>query len=74
MWLRAVFHELVGELARAQPVSDPEVLGEQLALVAEGIYGSAQALGPAGPAAYGRACAEALITAAAEVGVPPTPT
>lgn len=39
-------------------------LGYHLALVAEGIYGSAQALGASGPARHGRACAEALIAAA----------
>jgi AcrR family transcriptional regulator len=60
-WLRALFHALVGDFAKTEPVGDPERLAEQLALVAEGIYGSAQALGPAGPANQGRACAEALI-------------
>ena len=39
-------------------------LADQLALVAEGVYGSVQALGPAGPAAHGRNCAETLIDAA----------
>src|SRR5262249_13152195 len=48
-WLRALFHELVRELASATQIRDPEALADQLALVAEGVYGSVQALGPAGP-------------------------
>ncbi len=60
-WLRALFHELVHELAREVPVSDPTGVADQLALVAEGIYGSVQALGASGPARRGRDCARALI-------------
>ncbi len=60
-WLRALFQELVGELEAVVRVSDPDGLADRLALVAEGIYGSVQALGPSGPARQGRACAEALI-------------
>jgi AcrR family transcriptional regulator len=63
-WLRALFHELVGEFTTTAQLRDPEALAEQLALVAEGVYGSVQALGPAGPAAHGRAAAAALIDAA----------
>jgi AcrR family transcriptional regulator len=63
-WLRALFHELVRELASSTHVLDPEGLADHLALVAEGIYGSVQALGPAGPAAHGRAAAAALIDGA----------
>jgi AcrR family transcriptional regulator len=64
-WLRALFHELVRELASTTQLRDPEALADQLALVAEGVYGSVQALGPAGPAAHGRATAAALIDGAA---------
>ena len=63
-WLRALFHELVGELASTTELHDPEGLADQLALVAEGVYGSVQALGPEGPAAHGRAAAAALIDGA----------
>jgi AcrR family transcriptional regulator len=63
-WLRALFHGLVRELASETKLHDPEALAHQLALVAEGVYGSVQALGPAGPAAHGRAAAAALIDSA----------
>jgi AcrR family transcriptional regulator len=63
-WLRALFHELVRELASRTQLRDPQALADQLALVAEGVYGSVQALGPAGPAAHGSAVAAALIDGA----------
>lgn len=63
-WLRALFHDLVRDLASESGARAPAGLADQLALVAEGIYGSAQALGPAGPARRGRACAQGLIDAA----------
>jgi AcrR family transcriptional regulator len=63
-WLRDLFHKLVRELASTTQLRDPEALADQLALVAEGVYGSVQALGPAGPAAHGRAVASALIDGA----------
>jgi AcrR family transcriptional regulator len=64
VWLRDLFHELVGELALTTELRDAESLADGLALLAEGMYGSVQALGPSGPAVYGRTCAEALIDAA----------
>ncbi len=63
-WLRDLLHELVGELAQTTELRDAESLADGLALLAEGMYGSVQALGPSGPAAYGPTCAEALIDAA----------
>lgn len=69
-WLRGLFHQLARQLAEVEPVRDHQVLAEQLALVAEGVYGSLQALGPGGPAAHGRACAQALIDAARGNAVP----
>ena len=60
-WLRDLFYGLVDELALETKLSDPAALAEQLALVAEGIYGSVQSLGATGPAKQGRACVEALI-------------
>jgi AcrR family transcriptional regulator len=65
-WLRVLIHGLVDELALETKISDPAALAEQLALVAEGIYGSVQSLGATGPAKQGRACVEALIGCAAE--------
>ena len=44
-WLRDLFHGLVDELALETKLSDPAALAEQLALVADGIYGSVQSLG-----------------------------
>lgn len=63
-WLRALFHALVRELASTTQIRDPDALADHLALVAEGVYGSVQALGPTGPAAHGRAAAAALIDGA----------
>jgi AcrR family transcriptional regulator len=63
-WLRALLHRLVRELNETAHLDDPHGLGDQLALVAEGMYGSAQALGAPGPAARGPATAESLIEAA----------
>jgi AcrR family transcriptional regulator len=63
-WVRDLLHELVGRLAQTTTLVDPESLAGGLALLAEGMYGSVQALGPSGPAAIGRTCAEVLIEAA----------
>lgn len=63
-WVRDLFHQLVDELAQTTELRDADSLAEGLALLAEGMYGSVQTLGPSGPAAYGRTCAEALINAA----------
>jgi AcrR family transcriptional regulator len=66
-WVRDLFHELVAELALTTELRDAESLADGLVLLAEGMYGSVQALGPSGPVTYGRACAEALIDAAQRV-------
>jgi AcrR family transcriptional regulator len=67
-WLLELFHALVDELARKSPLHDAAALAEQLALIAEGIYGSVQSLGASGPAQRGRACAEALIDVSVHLG------
>jgi hypothetical protein len=67
-WLRALFHDLVDQLARTTPLHAPAVLADRLALIAEGVYGSVQALGPTGPAAHGRALAEVLLDATGDSG------
>jgi AcrR family transcriptional regulator len=67
-WLRELFHDLTRQVALSSELDDPAALAEGLALVAEGVWGSVQALGPSGPAVYGRSCAEALIDAASRRG------
>ena len=59
-WLRDLIHHLVRELAEQTPLRSADALAEQLLLVADGIYGSLQSLGPSGPAQQGRSCAENL--------------
>jgi AcrR family transcriptional regulator len=62
---KAWVHRRLGELTEALAVSDPAALADQLAVVMEGVYASAQALGADGPARRARAIAETLIDAAA---------
>lgn len=64
-WLRALFRDLVRALTKESGLRQPAKLADQLALVAEGIYGSVQALGGSGPARHGRALAEVILNAAA---------
>jgi len=64
-WLRALFHELLREVPGATPQAR-SALADQLALLAEGIYASVQALGPEGPAAQGRALAQAILDRAGQ--------
>jgi hypothetical protein len=66
-WLRELFLGLVNELALSTGLSDSEPLADRLMLVSEGIYGSAQSLGPTGPAKLGRVIAELLLDASSEV-------
>ncbi len=63
-WVRDRLGELADELAGATSVSDPATLADQLTVVMEGVYASAQALGATGPARRARALAETLIDAA----------
>lgn len=60
-WVRAQFGDLVDEL---RAVADREVLADQLALLMEGVYASAQALGVDGPARRAVSTAATLIDAA----------
>lgn len=60
-WVRELLRGLVRDLADDYQLDDPASLAEQLAVVAEGIYGSAQTLGGTGPARHGRDCADSLI-------------
>lgn len=63
-WLQALLQTLVRELADETHLPDPDGLATQLTLIAEGIYGAAQALGATGPARHGQRCAETLINSA----------
>jgi len=63
-WLRELLRGLARELSKIADLRDPDGLADQLALIAEGMYGSAQALGAAGPTSHGPAAAAALIDAA----------
>ena len=58
-WVRDRLVELVADLH----VADPEALGDQLALVLEGVYGSVQSLTAGGPTTQARATAEILLDA-----------
>jgi AcrR family transcriptional regulator len=62
-WVRARLGELVGELAKTSSVDDPVALADELALLMEGVYASAQSSSAEGPAARARALAEALTDA-----------
>ena len=63
-WVHGRLRELTDALAAAEPIGDPGALAYQLAVVVEGVYASAQALGAAGPARRARAMAETLMDAA----------
>lgn len=56
-WVRERF----GELTAATGLPDPERLADRLALILEGVYASAQALGAEGPADGARALVEDLL-------------
>lgn len=68
-WVRDLLQELVRDLADESPVNDPASLAEQLTVIADGVYGSAQALGGTGPVLHGPSCAAALIDFAT-IGTP----
>jgi len=63
-WVNGRFGELVREFS--PPVEQPDRLADQLTLVFEGAYASAQALGAGGPARRGQEMVAALL--------PPAPT
>jgi AcrR family transcriptional regulator len=65
-WVHGRLRELTDALAAAEPIGDPEALADQLAVVMEGVYASAQALGAAGPASRARTMAVTLMDAALE--------
>jgi AcrR family transcriptional regulator len=60
-WVRARLGELAGRLGETATVGDADALADQLSLVMDGVYGSVQALGAAGPARRARALVEELL-------------
>ncbi len=59
-WLRDLFRDLHA----GTPFDDPDAVADQLSLIADGMYGSVQALGTTGPAGHGPACGAMLLDAA----------
>jgi len=60
-WVRERFGQLTAALASEDLAARPELLADQLSLVMEGTYASAQALSAAGPARHARTVAESLL-------------
>jgi hypothetical protein len=65
-WVRDRLGQLTADLASADLANGgratrPELLADQLSLIIEGTYASAQALSAAGPARCARALAESLL-------------
>jgi AcrR family transcriptional regulator len=60
-WVRDRFGQLTAALASGGRTTRPELLADQLSLVMEGTYASAQALTAQGPARHARAVAESLL-------------
>jgi AcrR family transcriptional regulator len=60
-WVRDRLRELVDELAAHTEIEDPGALADQLVLVMEGVYASAQALGPDGPARHAQGLVRSLL-------------
>ena len=61
VWVRERFGQLTAALASEDRAARPELLADQLSLVMEGTYASAQALSAAGPARHARSVAESLL-------------
>lgn len=60
-WVRHRLGQLTSELARTSRVGDPAELADRLALIMEGVYASAQALGANGPAEHAQAFVKSLL-------------
>ena len=60
-WVRDRFGQLTAALASGGRAARPELLADQLSLVMEGTYASAQALAADGPARHARTVAELLL-------------
>jgi AcrR family transcriptional regulator len=62
-WVRDRLGQLTAQLTTRRD-TEPELLADQLALVMEGVYASAQALSARGPARHARVLAELVLNAA----------
>ena len=60
-WVRDRLGQLAADLASGGKTARPELLADQLSLIMEGTYASAQALSAAGPARHARTLAESLL-------------
>ena len=60
-WVRDRFGQLAAALAGDGRTAWPGLLADQLSLVMEGTYASAQALSAAGPARHARTVAQSLL-------------
>jgi hypothetical protein len=60
-WVRHRLGQLTADLASGGRAAWPEVLADQLSLIMEGTYASAQALSAAGPARCARELAESVL-------------
>ncbi len=60
-WVRDRLGQFTADLASGGRTARPELLADQLSLIMEGTYASAQALSAAGPARHARTFAESLL-------------
>jgi hypothetical protein len=60
-WVRDRLGQLTADLVSGGRATRPELLADQLSLIMEGTYASAQALSAAGPARCARTLAESLL-------------
>ena len=61
MWVRDRLGQLTAELGSGGRAARPELLADQLSLIIDGTYASAQALSAAGLARRARTLAESLL-------------
>lgn len=63
VWVRGRLGELTDELAKSSPVGEPAALADELALLVEGVYATAQSSNAVEAAVRARAMVEGLLTA-----------
>jgi hypothetical protein len=60
-WVRDRLGQLTAELANRGGVARPELVADQLSVIMEGVYASAQALTAEGPARHARTLVESVL-------------
>jgi hypothetical protein len=60
-WVRGRLGQLTAELAKGGRVARPELVADQLSVIMEGVYASAQALTAEGPARHARTVVESVL-------------